>query len=194
MFYGHCFVIGWDILSVDTIKRIKIMLPKEKIQEPNAVEEHFCKEFEKISDRNSMTLRQMDEFETEMLLTLLSSKPVSLDKVEKKDKQFLYQIIEKRVEYCFTFKIADARVILFLCIITKSAGIAIMYLTYLQYVCKKENIKELTFDKLMDIFPDGFPKDEALKSIWLKQKVKRDSGSDNLVDYQSAMKSIHFID
>jgi len=170
------------------------MLPKEKIQDPNSLEEHFCKEFEKIMSRDSMMLRTMDEFETEMLLKLLSSKPVPLDKVVSKDKHFLYQIIEKRVEHCFTFKINDARVILFLSIISKSAGTAIMYLTYLQYVCKKINIKELDFDKLILMFADGFPTEEALHIIWDKQKVKRDSGSDNLLDYQTAMKSIQFND
>ncbi|MBK7362746.1 MAG: hypothetical protein IPJ01_10660 [Micavibrio sp.] len=171
------------------------MLAEEKIQDPNAVEEHFCKEFEKINDRYSMMLRTMDDFETEMFLMLLNSKPVTLDKIAIKDKQFLYDIIEKRIKYVYTFKVVDSRVILFLCSVTKTIGIAVMYLTYLQYICKKENIRELSFDKLtMDIFPDGFPRDEALKEVWLKQKVKRDSGSDNLVDYQSAMKSIQFID
>lgn len=171
------------------------MLPKEKIQDPNSLEEHFCKEFEKIMSRDSMMLRTMDDFETEMLLMLLDSKPVALDKIAVKDKQPLYDIIEKRIKYVYTFKVVDARVILFLACVTKRAGISVMYLAYLQYICKKQNIRELSFDKLtMDIFPDGFPKEEALKYVWDKQKVKRDSGSDNLLDYQSAMKSIQFND
>jgi hypothetical protein len=124
------------------------MLAEEKIQDPNAVEEHFCKEFEKIIDRNSMMLRTMDDFETEMLLMLLDSKPVTLDKIAVKDKQPLYDVIEKRIKYVYTFKVVDARVILFLCSVTKTAGIAVMYLAYLQYFCKKQNIRELSFDTL----------------------------------------------
>ena len=108
-------------------------------------------------------------------------------------KPFLYAVIEKRVEHCFTFKITDARLILLLAIVSVNPGTAVMYLWYLQYWCFKNNVKEIDLDVVCGrIFPMGFFKEKDLEEIWDEQKVKSDGGSDNLVDYASAGTSIQF--
>jgi hypothetical protein len=163
--------------------------PIETIQNPNAVEEFICKAMDKASRV------EMSKDDTELLVQLLMvGKPIPLSTVKKVDKYFLYELIEKRVEHCFTFKIPDSRAIVFISAIAKSAGTAVMYLTYLQYKCKKSNRTELTLDYLCELFPIGFIPESELKAIWDKQKVMTKSmgGSDNLLDYQSAMKSIQF--
>ena len=164
-------------------------LPIETIDNPNSVEEIFCKAMDKAS-REETTGE-----DSEILIGLvIQGKPVPTDTVEKKDKFFLYELIEKRVAGCFTFTITDSRVIVFLSVISRSAGTAVMYLTYLQYRCKKEGVTELSLDFLCRTFPMGFVPDSELKEIWDNQKVKRKnmSSSDNLLDYQSAMKSIQY--
>lgn len=164
-------------------------LSYEQTKNPNAVEENFCKDMDKA------TRVEMDEETTKTLIQLMMSRPVPLSSVAKKDKFFLFELIEKRVEHCFTFKITDARVIVFLALISESAGTAIMYLTYLQYRLKKVNRTELTLDYLCELFPHIFIPKSELQDIWDRQKISKPSsifGSDNLLDYQSAMKSIQF--
>ena len=163
-------------------------LPSSTIENPNAVEELFCKEMDKAKTE---TLNKED---FELFIGLCSAKPIPLESVDKKDKFFLYELIEKRVQYSFGYKINDARVIVLIATMARNAGSAVMYLTYLQYKCKKNNTKEVTFDYLIKLFPDGFIPDNELHTIWDKQKVKKGEGmgSDNLLDYQSAMKSIQF--
>ena len=165
-------------------------LPHKTIDNPNAVEEFFCKEFDKAPKS------PMDKEDLELFMQLYLSKTIPLADVAKKDKFFLYELIEKRVAGCFGYKITDARVIVILSTMAKTAGSAVMYLTYLQYKCKKDNIKEVTFDYICKLFPDGFIPDHELHKVWLMQKVEKGKNgsmsSDNLLDYQSAMKSIQF--
>ena len=135
---------------------------------------------------------QMDQETAEILIKLATTKEFL---VQAHDKPQLFQIIEKRVEHCFTFKMTDHRAILFLSMIAENPGAAIMYLWYIQYVCKKKGILEVDFDKLcMDVFPMGFLSQDDLHKIWDGQKVKRDKqgSSDNLVDYADAGLSIQF--
>lgn len=163
-------------------------LPSETINNPNAVEEIFCKE---MDNAKTETLNKED---FELFVTLCSSKPKPLESVNKEDKFFLYEVIEKRVQHCFGYKITDARTIILIATMSKTTGGAIMLLTYIQYRCKKDNIKEVTFDYLIKLFPDGFVTESELETIWSKQKVSKskDMSSDNLLDYQSALKSIQF--
>ena len=170
------------------------MLKHEVTTEDNAVEEYFCKGFEKLERH------PMDEKDSEFLIKLLLSKKVTLEDcpLKQEEKPFLYQVIEKRVQHCFTYKITDSRLIMFLAIITKSVGTTVMYMAYLQYWCKNNNVKELDLDIFCnDIFPMGFPIEDDLKKLWYSQKVSKDKMalggcSDNLLDYQTAYKSIQF--
>jgi len=163
------------------------MLPNEVTTQPDSIEKYFCIPFEKIQRV------PMNEEDTTLLMQLLMAKK-GITMPENK-KPFLMQVIEKRIKHCFQYKIEDMRLLMFLMVITVSPGTAVMYLTYLQYWCKKHNCKELDLEKLCDIFPMGFPEESELKKIWDGQKVIRDKqkgGSDNLLDYAAAMKSIHF--
>lgn len=163
-------------------------LPYETIENPNAIEDFFCKEIDN-ADKNTFTDANMF-----LLAELLSKKSVPLESVDEKDKYFLYQVIEKRIKHCFTFKVEDARVIVYLSSIADTAGKAVMYLTYLQYRCKKTGTEVLTLDDVAKFFGSGFLSEDDLKTIWDKQKINKGdkNGSDNLLDYQSAMKSIQF--
>ena len=117
--------------------------------------------------------------------------PITYSENHKAEKPFLYKLIEKRIRYCFTFSILDERLLLFLTAVAQTPGKAIMYLTYMQYWAKRHKQFVITFDDFcMKIFPHGFPNDEDLHDVWVKQKIK----NGNLLDFQSAMVSIQFDD
>lgn len=164
------------------------MLKQETINQEDAVEQYFCKPFD-VAKRYPLT-----EENSMFLIDLLFKN--STFSIPDKDKPFLVQLIEKRLQYSFSFKINDARLILFIAIISRTPGTAIMYLTYLQYWCKKNQRKEIDLKLFCEsIFPWGFPSESNLSKIWDNQKLKREKdyfGSDNLIDYQTAIKSIQF--
>lgn len=112
------------------------------------------------------------------------------------EKPFVFQVIEKRVEHCFTFRFTDERAIMALCLFCESAGKAVMALWYLQGWCFKNNRKEIDLTTLcVEIFPIGFFSEEDLHTAWDKQKVdSKNMMSDNLLDYNKAGSSIQFKD
>jgi len=116
-------------------------------------------------------------------------------KLPKEAKPFIFQVAEIRLEHCFTFKVTDERVLLVIALISESAGVAILYLWYIQGWCFKNNVKEVSFETLgMKIFPLGFFSDKDLKSVWENQKVEKiGMESDNLIDYNIAGLSIQFL-
>lgn len=150
--------------------------------EKNSIEKLICEPFEKLH-RFPMN----DELSKIMIQLMLSDVNIPED-----ERPFLYQLIEKRIKHCFSYEINDPKLILFLCILTETPGNAIMYLTYLQYWCKKNDVKELTFHNFCsEIFPVGFPSEDDLQKLWDSQKVNV-GGSDNLLDHQLALESIQF--
>lgn len=157
----------------------------EVTKEENAVEEYFCKPFNKLK-RHEMGIET-----TRLMYILLAGDPAH--KIKESDKPWLFKIIEQRIHGCLTMKISDERLLLFITHLAETPGNAVMYLAYLQYRCKKEDIKELSFEYFCEsIFPFGFPSDEDLHQLWNAQKVRPEGGSDNLLDYQTAYKSIQF--
>jgi hypothetical protein len=163
-------------------------LPHEVVKQEDAVEKYFCIPFEK-SPRHPM-----DEENSEFLIKLLLADREF--ELPEEEKPFLVKLIEKRLKYGMTYKIKDSRLILFLAILARNAGSAVMYMTYLQYWCKKKHVIEIDLNRFCEeIFPMGFPSEDDLHKIWDGQKVMRESSgaSDNLVDYQSAMTSIQFL-
>ncbi len=163
------------------------MLQNKITKQENAVEKYFCEPFDKAQRV------PMSKESTEFLMWLLRSEKLR-DFTEKK-KPFIMKVIESRLKTWFSFSIRDSRLTLFIAIISKTPGTAIMYLTYLQYWCKKNETEEIDLNKFCrEIFPMGFLSKEDLEKIWDGQKVLREKeGSDNLLDYQSAMLSIHFL-
>lgn len=162
-------------------------LPNHETRNPTAIEERFCKPFEKLK-RQPMT-----EFQAEMLMKLWLAD--STYELPEKEKPFLLKVIERRQQYSFSYHISDTRLLFFLVILSENPGHAVMYLTYLQYWCKKHGVAELTLNIFCDrIFPMGFPNKAELTKLWDSCKVKTKPGhmaSDNLLDYQTAMESIH---
>lgn len=114
--------------------------------------------------------------------------------IPQEEKPFLYQLIEKRLEHVFTFKMTEPRAILLICAVAESAGNAVMYLWYLQGWCKEKNVRELDFDLICTkIFPMGFFPQSTLQAAWDAQKVKiQDSFTDNLLDYTIFGKTLQF--
>jgi len=162
------------------------MITEEEAVKEDAIENLFCKKFEKLPRH------QMTEDVSKIFIQLCFSKRNDIVIPEDK-KPFLYKLIEKRLSL-FTYEIKDSRIILFLAMVAQTPGTAVMYLTYLQYYCKKHNIREITFDNFsMEIFPMGFPSDEDLHTLWEETKVKRnEGGAANLVDFIGSLKSIQF--
>lgn len=163
------------------------MLKIENTKQPDAVEKIFCQPFEKLK-RYPVNGENM-----EILMKLLLYKN-AFDDIPDNEKPFIYQLIEKRIKYCFTYKIEDPRLLIFLSLIAESPGKAVMYLAYLQYWCRKSGAQVLTLEIFCEsIFPWGFPSDDDMHKLWDEQKVNRDSsGSDNLLDYATAYQSIQF--
>ena len=116
-------------------------------------------------------------------------------KLQQAHKPSVFQIIEKRVEHSFTFKITDERVLLAISLWAESAGVAIIYLWYIQAWCFKNQIKEVDLQTLgFEIFPNGIFSEKDLKSVWENQKVQKiGMDSDNLIDYGIAGLSLQFI-
>ena len=83
-----------------------------------------------------------------------------------------YEMILKRVQYCFTFEFSNPLPILFLAGFMSKPGEIVLYLWYIQFWAFKHNIKEITLDIMMQkIFPFGFYSEEDLNKIWDKQKI-----------------------
>jgi hypothetical protein len=136
---------------------------------------------------------EMSDEVTELVLMIgLMAKNV---KIPQAEKPFIFQLIEKRVEHCFTFKFTDERAILLLSVWTERAGVAVTYLWYIQAWCFKNNVTEVDFETLcLRVFPRGIFSEKDIESVWDNQKIEK-SGmeSDNLVDYNTAGLSIQFI-
>lgn len=153
----------------------------------NAIEEviyDFLKDCNLVEMSNQVT-------ELYMLIGLMS-KDV---KLSTEEKPFVFQVMEKRLENCFTFRFIDERALLAVSIWAESAGVAITYLWYIQGWCFKNNVREVDFETLgLKIFPTGIFSEENLKSVWDNQKIEK-SGmeSDNLIDYNVAGLSIQFL-
>ena len=116
-------------------------------------------------------------------------------KIPQAEKPFIFQLIEKRVEHCFTFKFTDERAILLLSAWAERAGVAVTYLWYIQAWCFKNNVTEVDFETLcLRIFPRGIFSEKDIESVWGNQKVEhKGMESDNLVDYSVAGLSIQFL-
>lgn len=164
------------------------MLIHQTTKQSDAIEKHITEVMSKLETE------QCDKGTTMLILDMLAQRG-SINLVDD-EKPFLFKLIEKRMVH-FTFEITDVRLILLLSFISKSAGVAVLYLWYLQYWCKKNNSRNINLDKLcIEVFPMGFFKEDDLKQVWLSQKVQVPKGnlilSDNLVDYPEAGHSIQF--
>jgi hypothetical protein len=163
------------------------MLDNSYKNRENAIEEviyDFLKDCELV---------EMSDDSTKMFLQI-GMMPKNM-KLQKEHQPFVFQIIQKRIEHYFTFKVTDERVLLAISLWAESAGVAILYLWYIQAWCFKNNVREVDFETLgLKIFSLGIFSEKDLKSVWENQKVEhKGMESDNLIDYNVAGLSIQFL-
>jgi hypothetical protein len=163
------------------------MLDSSYKNRENAIEE-VVYDFLKDCDRVPMTE------ETTGTFLMIGMMPKNV-KLKTEEKPFVFQVMEKRVVHRFTFKFTDERALLAISIWAETAGVAILYLWYIQAWCFKNNVREVDFETLgLKIFPMGIFSEKDLKSVWDNQKVeKKGMESDNLIDYAVAGLSIQFL-
>ena len=163
------------------------MLDYVQTGNPNAIEEVFFNELEKCSKK------PLYSFQSEMLIRLSVSNKKSMN-MNEQDKPFIWKVIEKIIDAQFSFTIVDERSIAFLIVICESVGQAIMYLWYIQGICSKKKVKCVDLDFLcLEVFSWGVFNEKDMQRIWDGQKINRGAkmlGSDNLLDYSSARKSL----
>jgi len=154
-------------------------MEKQDEFKPDEIENKVCKKIEKAK-----VFPMSNELASILVKLMLARESIN---IPEKEKPFLYSLIEKRIEYCFTYK-ATSTLILFLVALSERPGTAVMYLWYLQYIAKTRNIKEFTLGIFCEIFPWGFPNEETLHEIWEGQKTGRNP--QNLVDCGAAGQSL----
>ena len=162
-----------------------MMIDYALTENPNLIEELIC---EKIRLAPKMP---MSKELSEMMISLCFAG----DKfsIPEKEKPFTFKVIEKRLEFCFTYKINDARLILLICAVAENPARIIMYLWYLQSWCHKNGVREVDFEMFtIRIFPMGFPTEQVMSDIWDAAKVSDGKQSYNLADIARAGESIQF--
>lgn len=168
------------------------MLDNEVTLQPDSIEKIFCEPFSKLP------VRPFNREESAIMVSCLAAdeQPERLI-IDEKNPEVPNSAImlKKSLRTRFSFEMTEPMQVM-VASTCKSVGVIIMYLTYLQYWAKKHDKRKLSTSDLSNIFPMGVPTEEALHKLWDAQKVKRTErnpiGSDNLLDYQTALKSIHF--
>jgi hypothetical protein len=172
------------------------MLKNEETKNPNAIEEFFCKPLDKFKPV-PMTKTQM-----QLMLAVGSAKDENVAQMERDFTEiyWFYPAIEKRINACFTYTM-DAKAKMLLATWCNTIGDVVMYLTLIQYKCKQRGLKALYYDGLALMFGDGIIDREFMHKCWDAQKLERKKtyrkflpygGSDNLIDYATAGKSLYF--
>jgi len=151
----------------------------EKTKEQNAIEMEFCIPFSKA------IMSPMSDQLARICFMMLMNPEANIPELEE---SFIYRMLDSRLQ-CFTFKMSKPAKY-FVSALCESPGDVVMYLTYLQYLASIRSRRDLDMEFVRNEFPVGFPGSEELHRLWLGQKVSRDHGSDNLLDYGTAMKSI----
>lgn len=154
------------------------------LENPKAIEEYFCIPFSQLPcsedgvQRSWRTLMKLPGWQD------IEFTPSQLEMIRGMTERF-----SKYYNY-----ILDKRSVCYLCLVAgDNYAVCVMYLTYVQYYCKKHSFVQCTFTTLIEqIFPNGFPDEDQLKKLWYSQKVRVRQGSHNLLDYLKPMTSILF--
>lgn len=154
-------------------------------KQPDSIENIICRPMDSLKKKKLTG-------DDEMIFKIMGlNDRIPLDAISKSEKPYVIDFIEMKLQM-FDYKVDDSRIIALISQVSKSLGFCVLYLAYLQYLCKKKSINHLTFDLFCDFFKDGFFTKEDLEKIWLEQKIERVdfNMSDNLIDYEAAYKSI----
>jgi len=157
------------------------MLDIEIAKQPDAIEKYFCEPFAKLE------CEPMDEEVTELFAMLMFATNESVD-IEAARKEWQFQVLEKRLSI-LQYEMDERMKIFIFFLTTGVPGKFIMYLYYLQYMCKKRNQKFIKFEDTMHFLPKGFPSDSQMNELWVSCKL---SDGSNLIDKGLASKSILF--
>lgn len=154
-------------------------------EDPNSVEEIFCKQLQKGK------IESLNEDMGKLLVMLLSS-PEMIDPIHKdlSSKSMNLPILENRMKSMG--KEMDKGSAIFVSLACETPGEAVMYSYYISYMMKQRELgKTITMDSMFThIFTFGMFDRDSLEKAWDIQKVKRKYGSDNLLDYPEASKSL----
>lgn len=164
------------------------MLNEDLKAHPDAVEKYFCVPLSKFIPK---------QLTSEQAKLLIAISMCDADKIDEFEEDFanvywFYPAIAKRLRAYFGYTM-DVKAQMLLCTWCESIGDMVIYLTYLQYWCKKNNVKEIAHTLLCEkVFPHGIFDRTFMSHVWDGQKVSStiSGGSDNLIDYSSAMQSI----
>ena len=126
----------------------------------------WCKSFEEAK-REPMSMELSKIFLNVNLMEINKAIELNNPDFELLMKDFLYQVIDKRSEY-IGLKLNPYTKI-FLALLSRSPGTAVMYLYYLKYKHTDDSVMDMT--KLTMLFPVGFPPDVELDRLWDEQKV-----------------------
>lgn len=111
-----------------------------------------------------------------MFMNMLMSENNENFTIEPVKNEFMFQMIEKRAEYIGLELSNPAKV--FLMVLTRSPGTAVMYLYAIRSKVTKANMQDLA-----NIFPMGYLNETELETMWDKQKgYNCDEKADNCLD------------
>jgi hypothetical protein len=164
-------------------------------KEIDAVEKYFCIPASEM--QKSYFTDEQAQF-TQNLIHKVGNDIVDQVKKEKNDDEYkliakLCVVIQSRLSFYHSYVINDQKLLFYIAVIASTPGNIVMYLTYIQWYAKKNNVKEIDLTIFCtDIFPDGFFSPEQLNELWEGQKLDPDSSkpSSNLLDYSMAAISI----
>jgi hypothetical protein len=175
----------------------------EILEKPDAVEELICKRLHQTGEKRSLT-----EEETKAFMVLIMAETEVINSIIQglSESTIVPKALELRQSAVFKNHLIDARTIAAITLITEgNIGKSIVYLYYLQWWLKENNVEAPWFDFQTDfcqkIFPFGVFTNEAISKVWDETKVvddlrKASEGpsdgwcGDNLIDYLVCTKSL----
>jgi len=166
-------------------------LDNKQKNNPYGVEKYF------INQIKGFTPLPLADYQSEFLMVVCKATDKELEKMEKDFTEvcWFYPAIDKRLKAYLSYTM-DVRAKMILCTWCESIGDLVLYLTYIQYLCRDRKIKRVDSDILcQDFFSAGIIDEPTRKKAWLSQKINKDEngrGSDQLVDYDTAYYSILF--
>ncbi len=164
------------------------MIEMAETENTDLINQVICHKMQKLEKH------PMDRALTEILAMLLMT-PKGKFNVPEAEKPQLMQLVGKRIEHRFTYKITDQRLVFFIAALAQRPALAVLYMWYLQGWCYAHNVREIDLSDLsMRIFPMGFFSEGDLMEVWSGQKVRGEHGLLNLADMQTAGESIQFKD
>lgn len=171
------------------------MLPSNIIYDETAIERLICKVLdEEIAKGNYVSYNDSPKIGT-LLLLIQTNIRDSKEFIEDLKKDTFFNNLLDLFKFNFDVTIKDEyKFLSFIGLLSDNFITLKIYSIYIQYYCKKNNIKVVDINLLVnEILPFGTFKDETLMEIYYSTKILvKDFSSDNLIDYNIPYKSILF--